>query len=45
MQIEKYEIRTEIEGLKYFFNSVGKNTIEKVVEYQKLSSYDVIGLG
>lgn len=45
MQIEKYEIRTEIEGLKYFFNSVGKSTIEKVVEYQKLSPYDIIGLG
>lgn len=45
MQLEKYEIRTEVEGLKYFFNSIGKETIEKVVEYQKLSPCDIINLG
>jgi hypothetical protein len=45
MQLEKYEIRTEVEGLKYFFSSVGKDIIEKVVEYQKLSQYDIFNLG
>jgi hypothetical protein len=31
MQIEKYQIKNESDGLKYFFDSVGKRTIKKVV--------------
>ena len=45
MKIEKYQIRSESDGLKYFFDSVGKIIIEKVVHYQLFPSAIVMKLG
>lgn len=45
MQIEKYQTTNESDGLKYFFDSIGKKTIKKVVQYQQLLPHHVIELG
>jgi hypothetical protein len=45
MQIEKYQTTNESDGLKYFFDSVGKVVVGKVVHYQLFSSDIVIELG
>ena len=43
MQIEKYQVETTIDSLIYTFESVGKTTIKKVVEYTKINPF-YIGL-
>ena len=45
MQIEKYNTITDTDRLKYRFVSTGKTTIEKVVAYEKFSTYRLIELG
>lgn len=45
MTIEKYQTTNESDGLKYFFNSVGKVVIGKIVSYQHLSVSDLIERG
>jgi hypothetical protein len=45
MRTEKYQTTSERDGLKYFFNSVGNETIEKVVIYQHLSVSLLIEIG
>ena len=45
MQIEKYKTITDTDRLKYRFVSTGKTTIEKVVSYEKISTYRLIELG
>ena len=45
MKIEKYQTTNESDGLKYFFDSIGKETIEKVVVYQHLSMQSLIERG
>ncbi len=45
MKIEKYQTTNESDGLKYFFNSIGKASIEKVVQYQPLSPHNLMQLG
>jgi hypothetical protein len=37
MQIEKYQVETTVDSLIYTFESVGKTTIKKVVEYTKVN--------
>ena len=39
MQIEKYQVETTIDSLIYTFESVGKTTIKKVVEYTKINPF------
>jgi hypothetical protein len=43
MQIEKYQVETTVDSLIYTFESVGKTTIKKVVEYTKMNPF-YIGL-
>ncbi len=43
MQIEKYQIETTVNSLIYTFESVGRITIKKVVEYTKMNPF-YIGL-
>jgi hypothetical protein len=45
MQIEKYQVTNESDGLKYFFDSIGEKTIKKVVHYQQFPPRIVIKLG
>lgn len=45
MKIEKYQIETTSDGLKYFFDSIGKTTIEKIVHYQQFPSSIIIKVG
>jgi hypothetical protein len=43
MQIEKYQVETTVDSLIYTFESIGKTTIKKVVEYTKMNPF-YIGL-
>jgi hypothetical protein len=43
MQIEKYYTETTVDSLIYTFESIGKTTIKKVVEYTKMNPF-YIGL-
>jgi hypothetical protein len=42
MQIEKYQVETTVNKLVYTFESVGEKIIQKRVEYQRFSKYELL---
>jgi hypothetical protein len=45
MQTEKYQTTNKSDGLKYFFESIGNEIIEKIVVYQHLSVNQLVARG